>query len=118
MNIIITKNFRKDFNKIFKDKYIIDFCKNFLYLKEINLDFPYKKYKFNIAWINIRWVYIISIKNIILPIFITKKSDKKYWMNLVTNKDFLKILKLKYQKWLIDFENNEFKIYNEKWELI
>ncbi len=49
--------------------------------------------------ISIRWVvYLEKEKLIYLPIFITKKSDKQYWMNLVLDKDFLEILNNKMLK--------------------
>jgi len=115
MNIIITRSFKKDFTKIFKENDLISFCKNISLWKEINLEHPYKKYKFNISWIAIRGVYVISIKNFLLPIFIIKKFDKKYWMNLVLTKELINILNLKYSKSLDDIENKSYSLYNEIW---
>ena len=118
MTIIITKTFKKDFNKIFKDNNLSIFCKQLSLSKEINLEIPYKKYKINISWITIRWVYVIWINWIYLPIFIVKKSDKKYWMNLILTKELVKILQLKYEKNLEDIEKWDFKKYDENWNLI
>ena len=118
MIIIITKTFKKDFKKIFLENNLGIFCKQFSLSKKINLKNPYKKYKIDVSWTAIRWVYIIWFNWIYLPIFIVKKADKKYWMNLILTKELIKILKLKYEKSLKDIENNDFEKYDKNWNLI
>jgi len=99
MKIIIAKSFEKEFKKIFKWEIKI---KNFsLQLKRkefINLEYPLKKYKFNFSWISIRGIVSVEIEWYYIPIFIVKKSNKQYWMNLIIDSDFFKIIMLRYKK--------------------
>ncbi len=112
MNIIITKTFKKDFLKILHKKSLKIFC---LKLKKENfflLEEPYKKFKFDINWTSIRWIIVLHNDKInLIPLFIIKKSNKKYWMNLILNKEIKKIIILKYDKSINDIENDHFEIY-------
>ena len=111
MNIIITKNFKKDFNKIFKwNKDIASFSLKLKKTQIINLDNPFKKYKFSFLNINVRWILLFEINNNYLPIFIVKKSDKKFWMNLIITNSIKKILELNYLKAIEDIKNWDFEI--------
>lgn len=111
MNIIITKNFKKDFNKIFKwSKDIVLFSLKLKKTQIINLDYPFKKYKFSFLNINVRWILIFEINNNYLPIFIVKKSDKKSWMNLIITNSIKKILELNYLKAIENIKNWDFEI--------
>ena len=112
MNIIITNTFKKEFISIFKSEYLIDgFCDKLKRSKNIRLNFPLDKIKFSYVWIDIRGIIFIWIKNKILPIFIIKKSNKKYWNNLILNKEINEITKLKLKNCLDDIDNNDFKLY-------
>ena len=110
-NVIIAKTFKKDFKKIFKketdlNKFAIKISKT----KFLNLEKPFKKYKFSFKLIEIRGVLIFEIEKIYIPIFIVKKSDKKYWMNLIITDEIKEVLELKYKKIKLDIENNNFEI--------
>jgi len=112
MNIVITNTFKKEFISIFKSESLMTgFCEKIKYSKNIRLDFPLDKIKFKYVWIDIRWIIFIWIKDKILPIFIIKKSNKKYWNNLVLNKEIKDISKIKLKNCLLDFENNDYKLY-------
>ena len=112
MQIIITKSFKKLFFKILKkEQDLKSFCNKLKIEDFINIGIPYQKYKFNISWISIRWVAIIHNNQInIIPLFIIKKSNKKYWMNLILNKEIKDFLNFKYDKAIRDIENDNFEI--------
>lgn len=113
MKIVITKTFEKDFYNIFNSSKLMKFFVEKIKIsKLINLNTEYKKFKIDILNQSIRWVvYIENKQKFYIPIFIIKKSDKKYWMNLVLTKEILAILDLKFQKSIIDLNLNNFKIY-------
>ena len=112
MNIIITETFKKDFLKIFKSELFLEnFSQNLKNIKSIKLTSPYNKFKLQMWWIHLRWIYIILLQNKYLPIFVVKKSNKKYWNNLLINNKNIYFYKLKYEKSINDIENNNFKIY-------
>jgi len=50
--------------------------------------------------------------NILVPIFIVKKSNKRYWNNLIITNEIQKILEQKYLKNFNGIKNNNFQIYN------
>jgi len=114
MKIIITEKFSKDFVKIFKtDSLVNNFC-NFLEDKLYNiidLKFPYSKIKLKFLWINIRLIIYIWNQDFLIPIFIIKKVDKKYWMNLVLNKDIINILEKNLEITFDNIKNNKYKIH-------
>ncbi|MDQ7009567.1 MAG: hypothetical protein Q9M94_04730 [Candidatus Gracilibacteria bacterium] len=111
-NIIIAKTFKKDFKKIFKieadlSKFAIKLRKS----KLLNLEKPFTKYKFSFNLIEIRGVLIFETEKFYIPIFVVKKSDKKYGMNLVISNEIKNILEAKYEKIKSDIENDNFQIY-------
>jgi len=112
MNIIITDTFKKDFLSIFKSELLIKwFCDRINSTKLLKLKHPFDKIKFKYVWIDIRWLLFIWIADKLFPIFIIKKSNKKYWNNLVLNYEITKIAEWKLEKVLLDFKNDDFKIY-------
>jgi len=113
MKIIITKTFEKDFYNIFNSYKILDFfVKKIKTTNLISLNNEYKKIKFDLFNQSIRWIVYIENDNLIyVPIFIVKKFDKKYWMNLILTKDLLSILNLKFEKSIIDINSNNYKVY-------
>ncbi len=112
MNIIITDTFKKDFLKIFKWKNdIFLFSKELRKTRFINLKNPFQKYKLTFSWISIRWILLLNIANNCIPLYVVKKSNKKYWMNLVLDKELEKILENKYFKIKEDINNDDFEIY-------
>lgn len=112
MNIIITETFKSEFISIFKSEVLISwFCEKIKWTKFINLNFPFKKIKFKYVWIDIRWIIFIWINDKILPIFIVKKSNKKYWNNLVLNKMIKDISKIKLNNCLSDIDNNNYELH-------
>ena len=112
MNIVITDTFKKEFISMFKSDVLIwKFCKKINKSKVINLDYPLDKIKFNFIGISIRWLIYISIKDKVLPILIVKKSNKKYWNNLILNNEIKKICKVKLGKCLDDFDEGKYKMY-------
>ncbi len=99
MKIIIAASFEKDYKKIFKGKEKLrNFSLQIKRKKLINLEYPFQKYKFVFSWISIRGVISVWIEDYYIPVFIVKKSDKHYGMNLVITWDFLKLLLVRYQK--------------------
>ncbi len=111
MNVIITKSFEKDGIKIFWSvKNWEQFCIQFKKTQKISLKSPFKKFKFSLQGISVRGIYVMTKKQQYIPIFIVKKSDKKYGMNLIITSEILPILENKYRKSLEDIENGEFAI--------
>lgn len=113
MNLIITKTFLKDFYCIFNSEKILKYFTQKIYKSDlISLNQEYKKFKFDILNQSIRWIiYVENDNNFFIPIFIVKKSDKKYWMNLILTKEILEILDLKMSKSIDDFNSGNYKIY-------
>jgi len=113
MKVIITNTFKKDFYNIFNySKLMIFFIEKIKKTKLINLNTEYKKFKIEILNQSIRWIiYIENQDKYFIPIFIVKKSDKKYWMNLMLTKDVLAILDVKLQKATIDLNFKRYKVY-------
>lgn len=114
MKILITNSFLKDFEKTIKLK---NWLNIFLQkLKESNifrLNDETKKFKFYISNISVRGIVFINEYNIGIPILIVKKSDKKYWSNLVLNKEIEDILKIK----LVDMNSDLIKWKYKKYEI-
>lgn len=113
MKIIITNTFEKDFYSIFNSYKLMNFFIGKIYKsKLINLSTEYKKFKIDILNQSVRWIiYIEDNQEIYIPIFIVKKADKKYWMNLILTKEILEILDLKFKKSINDFNLHNFKVY-------
>ncbi len=112
MNIIITDTFEKEFKNIFKsESLLLTFSKKLKKVERIKLKHPLEKIKFNFSWISIRWIIFIWIGDNLLPIFIVKKSDKRFWNNLILNKEVQILCKNKLKKCLLDFENDKFKLF-------
>lgn len=114
MKIFITKTFKNIFLKEFNfNSILLDFIK---ILSEknhnlIDLKYPYKKFKYNMWNLTIRGIIFCWIENILIPLFIVKKSDKKYWNNLILNWNIEKILEDRLIKTKIDLEDNNFEKY-------
>ena len=113
MHIIIVKSFKKIFLKIFNsDIDLKKFSNKLKSEKFINLEKPYKKIKFTLSWISIRWIVVFHNNEInIIPLYIVKKSDKKYWYNLILNKETKYFINLRFKKSIIDMEEWNFEIY-------
>lgn len=132
MLIIIPSFFHKEFQWIFpSDKYLIKFL---VHLKEkekdlIRLSSEYKKYKFNLIKLSIRWIiYIETIESnwklIYQPIWIDKKSSKEsqswkrwkvWWYNIKLDKktiSFLSLRVLKLKEDLINWTFNRYEVIN------
>lgn len=107
MKIILTKSFIQDFDKDFKNYNInhIDLILKLKSTKIINLTNPFIKFKITVKKISLRWVWIINDNNKIIPIFFVLKKDKKYWENLVLNKDILQKINNKFSIYSKDFDN-------------
>ncbi len=111
MKIILSKNFIQDFEKDFKN-YNLTYQDLVLRLKStkiINLVNPFIKFKITIKWVSLRWIWIVNDNNKIIPIFFVLKKDKKYWENLVLNKEILQKV------------NNKFVVYSkdfDRWDII
>ena len=111
MKIILTKSFIKDFEKDFKNYNLTyqDLVFKLKTTKIINLVNPFIKFKITIKWISLRWIGIINDNNKTIPIFFVLKKDKKYWENLVLNKEILQKI------------NNKFTVYSkdfDSWDII
>lgn len=115
MNLFITKSFENIFIKEFHFESILqDFIK---ILSEkshnlITLKFPYKKFKYDMWNLTVRGIIFCWIENTIIPLFIARNSDKKYWNNLILDSKIEKILEDRLNKLKNDLENNNFKNYN------
>jgi hypothetical protein len=94
MTIIIAKSFDKNFLKIFHKKDYEEFTRKIQKTELLHLDIPYSN-------ISIRWICFVTSKENIVPIFVVKKSDKLYGMNLIVDGDTLKIFENKY-KWVLE----------------
>lgn len=109
MIVYITKTFENILDKSFSN-YFIDLDKFSQELKKsfinnIYLKRPIMKFKIKLNWVSYRVVWLIKW-NIILPILIYLKKDKKSWDNIIWNKE-LKILINHYSsKMEFDIKNN------------
>ena len=111
MNVVITEGFKKSFYGIFNlEKELFQFSNKLKNTKQIKLISPYLKYKMIVSGIHIRWIYVMIINNNLIPIFITKKSNKTYWNNLLIDKKNIDFFKLRYEKSINDIENNKYII--------
>jgi len=113
MNIIITKSFLENFKKDFR-KYnfsIITLVDELKKEKLITLKIPYFKVKFKLNKISIRWVVLVNHNDFILPIYIVLKKDKKYWENLILNKDLRNLIEKLSKEIEIDLINKDFIKY-------
>lgn len=111
MKIILAKSFIQDFEKDFKNYNLSyeDLVSKIKSTKIINLVNPFIKFKITIKWVNLRWIGIINDNNKIIPIFFVLKKDKKYWENLILNKEVLQKI------------NNKFAVYShdfDSWDII
>lgn len=106
MKVILTKTFINDFEKQFK-KYWINHNNLVLKLKQtkvINLQNPYFKIKTQINWVDLRWLWIFNAEKSLIPLFFVLKKDKKYWENLILNKEILEKVNNIFSKFSLDFE--------------
>ena len=104
MNVIITKSFLNNFRKDFR-KYnfsLTDLVNGLIDTKKIKLKQPYNKVKLKLNWVDIRWIVLINLWRKILPIYLVLKKDKKYWENLIINKETVKVL----EKTSVDINND------------
>lgn len=110
MKIILSKQFITDFENDFR-KYTINHRDLILKLKEtkiINLKNPYVKIKTYINWISIRWIWIFNEEKTLVPLFFVLKKDKRYWENLILNKETLDKINNLFLKYSSDFEKWDF----------
>lgn len=106
MKIILSKQFITDFENNFK-KYSINHRDLILKLKEtkiINLKNPYVKIQTYVNWISIRWIWILNEEKILVPLFFVLKKDKRYWDNLILDKETLEKINNLFLKYSSDFE--------------
>ncbi len=114
MQILITDIFKQDFKKIFNSDLLIE---NFWLVilsknhKAIKLKYPYYKMKIKYIWIDLRIIIYVWLNQVLIPVFITKKHNKKYWMNLIFDTKIEKIIDKKYQLSMVEIDNNNFQIY-------
>lgn len=109
MNVVVTWTFRKDFIKIFHtDVLIWAFCDKIRNTQLYNLDVPYKKFKISMNGVHVRWILILWEKGNMIPIFLVKKSDKKYGMNLISSQENKKIFSYKYDKIIDDIQSGNY----------
>lgn len=114
MKIVITESFEREFYKLFKYSFLINNLVEKLKTKQhtlINLIYPYRKFKYKIFNISIRWVVFVGLENKIVPIYIAKKKDKIRWYNIKVDKDFLKILDSILKNTKTDLRYNKYKVY-------
>ena len=113
MNVIITNSFLKRFKKEFrKNNFLIsDLVNELKKEKLITLKIPLFKVKLKLNKISIRWIVLVNHKNYILPIFIVLKKDKKYWENLILNKELQNIIEKLSKEIEIDLINKDFIKY-------
>jgi hypothetical protein len=115
MKIIITNTFKKDYYKfiwknvncwLFRISSVIH---KVILTQKIFLKRPYLKLKFNFCNKAVR-LLIINKKDVIIPIFITDKNDKKYWYNMIW-KNISSLAKKLSEKFYLDIEKNNFDIF-------
>ncbi len=76
--------------------------------KLINLKNPYFKIKTYINWLSLRWIWIFTDSKTLIPILFVLKKDKKYWENLVLDKEILNKINNLFWKYSLDFEKWDF----------
>ena len=106
--------YKKEFDDlIIEENWIVSFLKNLKYDENnfFRLNEQFSKFKFFVLKNNVRWIIYIMWNWVVSPIFIVKKSDKQYWMNLVLTKELKKILELKLEKIERDINNDDFQLY-------
>jgi hypothetical protein len=75
------------------------------------LKIPYFKVKFKLNKLSVRWVVLVNYNNLILPIYIVLKKDKKHWENLILDKDLKNIIDKLSKEIEIDLINKDFIKY-------
>lgn len=118
MKIIISKTFEKDFKKFIWKNYticnlikIVSIIYKFTIVKWDYLNRPFMKLKFDFCNKAIRLLIFYDLNNeIIIPIFITDKNDKKYWYNM-TRTNISKIADKNFENIEKDIEKDI-----EKWD--
>ncbi len=113
MSTIITKGFKKKYFNTFEKYFSLEnFVKNLADKKHnfISLHYPYFKIKQKINTVSVRWIVFIIENELIVPIILFLKKDKKYWKNLswINNKD---LILEEYKKALEDIKNWDFEIF-------
>ncbi len=110
--IILTETFKDNFFDIFKHKlFFEEFCRKLSQKshKLIDLKYPYKKCKFEINYVSVRWIILISKDSDLIPLFVIKKKNKKMWDNLVLDKETMKYIESLLPKILNDIKNYKFE---------
>lgn len=114
MQIYFTQTFEKFLDKYFSN-YFIDLLEFSEMLKKsfsdnLYLKRPVMKFKIKLNWVSYRVVWIIKWE-IILPILIFHKKEKKFWENLIWNKELEILIDFYATKHQSDIENKKYKIY-------
>lgn len=110
MNVIFTDSFLKKFKKDYR-KYNFSISELAVKLKKteyLQLDEPFCKVKLKLNNVAIRWIVLLNINNSVLPVYIVLKTDKKYWNNLIINKEVEEILEKLAKEIEIDLKNNNY----------
>ncbi len=91
MKVIITESFEKHHKKFFWKEFktcslqkIISIVNKEITVHSMYINRPFMKIKFNFCNRAIRMVVSKDEdNNLVIPLFITDKNDKKYWVNLI-----------------------------------
>ena len=115
MKIILPKTVEKDLFKILVSDKSIEWIINKIKTQDIEkiyLKRPFVKIKVSFFWLTLRIIWEYKKNNwILVLILIFKKTDKKYWDNLIWSKEIEnKIINILPKIWE-DMKNNNFKVY-------
>ena len=116
MKIIVSKTFENNFKDLVWKSYsncnLIKFTSiiyKFIIKKGFYLNRPFMKLKFDFCNKSVRLLIINDLSNnLIIPIFITDKNDKKYWYNMTWDIVKDKALKL-FELISDDINKNDFQ---------
>jgi len=113
MNIVLTNTFILEFKKKFrKNNFSINKFVNKLKKEKIlKLQYPFFKVKLNMNNIAVRWIVFLNINNKVIPVFFVLKKDKKYWENLLLDKNVKSKINLLMEKFQKDFKDKNFIEY-------
>lgn len=115
MKVLISKTVKKDISKIFSSKnsihLLVKKIKN-TNIENIYLKRPFVKIKISFLWINFRIIWEFKKINWILVfILLLKKSNKKYWDNLIWSDDIEKLILNRLESIQKDILNWEYEFY-------
>lgn len=115
MRILISKTVEKDIYKVFSSQNSINLLVKkvkAINIENIYLKRPFVKIKVSILSINFRIIWEFKKLNWILTlILLFKKSNKKYWTNLVWSDDIEKLVLNKLENIQKDIINWDYKLY-------